>query len=60
MRLIIETGVPTYSATLMLKEESRSLLIERLTRMGYTHLSQIRFVRQPMRVGGLWECEVAV
>ena len=27
---------------------------------GYTHLSQIRFVRQPMRVGGLWECEVAV
>lgn len=32
----------------------------RLTRMGYTHLSQITFVRQPMRVGGLWECEVAV
>lgn len=28
--------------------------------MGYTHLSQIRFVRQPMRVAGLWECEVAV
>lgn len=31
-----------------------------MNRMGYTHLSQIRFVRQPMRVGGLWECEVAV
>jgi len=35
-------------------------LARHIKAMGYTHLSQIRFVRQPMRVGGLWECEVAV
>lgn len=34
-------------------------LARHIKAMGYNNLSQSRFVRQPMRVGGLWECEVA-
>lgn len=46
--------------TIKITASNAFYLARHIKAMGYTHLSQIRFVRQPMRVGGLWECEVAV
>lgn len=44
----------------ILSSVSRADLFAQLVRLGFAQMNQVTFVRQPMRVGGLWECEVAV